>query len=188
MQHSSTSLRCQALPLWECGRDSVFTTLESNLWLEKSMVPTSPAPSVPCSCFSSDVLHHQMNVSSRWMNHCHLHVTESIRQPPMLADELQQSDTLGRSSRNRMGPQKNCIRGMKSQTQLQWQTSNMTTAAQLACVFAGKPFTNTLNLAPISCTLAGDGYHSCPYMVTRRNRASDCVLQFMMQQAANCGM
>lgn len=66
---------------------------------------------------------------------------------------------------------------MKSQTGLPRQTSNMTVVAQLASVFAAKAFANTLNLAPISCTLAGEGCHSCPYMATRRNRASDCALQ-----------
>lgn len=84
--------------------------------------------------------------------------------------------------------EKNSIRRIKSQTGLPWQTSKVTTAAQLASVFAAKPCTNSLNLAPISCTLAGEGWHSCPYMVTRRNRASDCALQFTMQQAANCGV
>lgn len=55
--------------------------------------------------------------------------------------------------------------GTKSGTQLQWQTSSMTTVAQLACVFAVKSFTNTFTLGAVSCTFAGEGYHSCPYML-----------------------
>lgn len=146
MQQSSTSLRCQALPLGECGSDSVFTTLESNLWLEKSMLPTSPGRVSLAAAF------HSMSFIIRWTS----------RQDEWTTVIFMLPNQLGRrcSLTNRMGPQKNCIRGLKSQTQLQWQTSNMTMAAQLACVFAGKPFTNTLNLAPISCTLAGEGYHS----------------------------
>lgn len=77
--------------------------------------------------------------------------------------------------------------GRKSGTQLQRQTSSMTTATQLACVFAVKSFTNTFTLGVVSCPFAGEVYHSCPYMLPRWTRASDCVLQFLVQQAANCG-
>lgn len=160
--------------------DSVFSPLESNLWLEKSMVPSSLVLRVGCSCSSSLVLHRQTNVSSGWRNLCHFHVAESISQPATAADELQPSERLdglgwNRQGKKRQTKKKSSIRRMQSQTGLPWQASDVTAAAQLASVFAANPSTNTLHLAPIGCTLAGEGCHSCPYMGTRELLT---VLQF----------